>query len=230
MPLLALSFSTSVQSHILFSMNPSCPILQLLSVAVSCCSAQGQVPTSCNPSNNSCVLLQTCMFFFPDNYQQSASPWPLLRYTEYSYKGSASLDLINLFKKKSFHLISLHLGMRHGHRSYSLRQKQRQEENSLVMKCCLPVFFRCMRLGCNRFPQSCSGTPATSVCCFSPGLGSFLRPRSAASWAPRIGRRTETGTYFIHTSPLQNEPGERESRRLDKTGRLRVKISALLEV
>lgn len=63
----------------------------------------------------------------------------------------------------------------------------------------LPGFFRCMRQECSRFPRCCCGTPATSVCCSSPGLGSFLRPRSAASWAPRIGRRRETGTYFSNT-------------------------------
>lgn len=59
--------------------------------------------------------------------------------------------------------------------------------------------------GCSRFPPSCSGTPATSVCCSSPGLGSFLRPWSAESWAPRIGRRTESGTYFNNTLTRRNE-------------------------
>lgn len=77
---------------------------------------------------------------------------------------------------------------------------------------CLPVFFRCMMMGCSRFPPSCSGTPATSVCCSSPGLRSLLRPRSAASWAPRIGRRTETGTYFNNTLTRQNDPKQLENR------------------
>lgn len=83
-----------------------------------------------------------------------------------------------------------------------------ETKNAQVRKWCLPVFFRCMRLGCSRFPPSCSGTPATSVCCSSPGLGSFLRPRSAASWAPRIGRRTETGTCFINTLKRANTARE----------------------
>lgn len=77
----------------------------------------------------------------------------------------------------------------------------------------LPVFSRCMMMGCSRFPPSCSGTPATSVCCSSPGLGSFLRPRSAASWAPRIGRRTETGTYFTDTLTRRKDPKQRQKRR-----------------
>lgn len=67
----------------------------------------------------------------------------------------------------------------------------------------LPLFFRCRRLECSRFPLSCSGTPATSVCCSSPGLRSFLRLRSAASWAPWNGRRTETGTCRHFQKPKE---------------------------
>lgn len=73
--------------------------------------------------------------------------------------------------------------------------------------------------GCSRFPPSCSGTPATSVCCSSPGLGSFLRQRSAASWARRIGRRTETGTCFNkpERTGARGEPqsGGKESPRVE---------------
>lgn len=69
--------------------------------------------------------------------------------------------------------------------------------HELTPKWCLPLFSRYTRLGCSRFPPCCSGTPATNVCCSSPGLGSFLRPQSAASLAPWIGKHKETGTCFI---------------------------------
>jgi len=95
--------------------------------------------------------------------------------------------------------------------------------------CCLPVFFRCMTRGCSRFPPSCSGTPATSVCCSSPGLGSFLRPRSAASWAPRIGRRTETGTYFNKNTLTSRNDQKYRKNRCRKISSLREDKSALLE-
>lgn len=76
-----------------------------------------------------------------------------------------------------------------------------------------PVFSRCRRTGCSRFPPSCSGTRATSVCCSFPGLGSFLRPRSEASWAPRIGKRRVTGTYFTSGLTRRREAEDPELRR-----------------
>lgn len=125
---------------------------------------------------------------FLENTKKSASTWPALQHIQYTYMGSISsvLPLLRIH--------SLHPELRHGHSLYSLGQIQRNIPMS--ERRCLPGFSRCMKLGCSRSPPSCSGTPATSVCCSSPGLRSFLRPRSAASWAPRIGRRTETGTYF----------------------------------
>ena len=103
----------------------------------------------------------------------------------------------------------LHPELRHGHGLYSMGQIKRNTPMS--ERRCLPGFSRCMKLGCSRSPPSCSGTPATSVCCSSPGLRSFLRPRSAASWAPRIGRRTETGTYFyLHFNAPKWAETERE--------------------
>lgn len=107
------------------------------------------------------------------------------------------------------HQLSLHPGCDMVTACYSFRKKG---NNTRVRDRCLPVFFRCMMMGCSRFPRSCSGTPATSVCYSSPGLGSFLRPRSAASWAPRIGRRIETGTYFSKTSTRRNDPKQLETR------------------
>lgn len=95
-----------------------------------------------------------------------------------------------------------------------------------VTKCCLPGSSQCTRPGCSRFRPSCSGTPATSVCCSSPGLRSFLRPRSAASWAPPIGKRTETGTCFINTL----KPPKWREKRYRAIWSPRAKISALLEV
>lgn len=146
--------------------------------------------------------------------QQSASTWPALQYAEFSYMGSVSLDLISstLQRYKAFTWFHFTPGCDMVTALVQWDKNRDREINSLVMKWHLPVFFRCMRLGCSRFPPSCSGTQATSVCCFSPGLGSFLRPRSAASWAPRIGKRTETGTYFLHTLPRRNEPRERGNR------------------
>lgn len=98
--------------------------------------------------------------------------------------------------------------MQHGHGSYSLKAKRESEDHKRFFL--LPVFFRYTRRGRSRFPPSCSGTPATSVCCSFLGLGSFHRPRSAASWAPRIGRRTKTGTYFNNTLTQRNNPPKTE--------------------
>ena len=170
----------------------SCSILYLLSVAVSSCSAEGQVSTSCNLSNNSWILLQACICSFPGKYQ------------EVSFNMACA----------AAHTVHLHgLCLPRSHQSFPyyafthftpscdmvtacIHWGKIQRNPPMPQRRCLPGFSRCMKLGCSRSPPSCSGTPATSVCCSSPGLRSFLRPRSAASWAPRIGRRTETGTYF----------------------------------
>lgn len=148
------------------------------SVTGSSCST-GHVPTSCSPCNNSWFLLQPCPLLLPDSNRRWALTWLALQHTGRNYTGSVSFDHVNT----SCHLDAIAACMK----SQGARESR------------LPGSFRCRRPGCSRFPPSCSGTPATSVCCSSPGLGSFLRPRSAASWLPRIGRRTETGTCLIDT-------------------------------
>lgn len=85
----------------------------------------------------------------------------------------------------------------------------------------LPVSSQCTKPGCSRFRPTCSGSPATNVCCSSPGLRSSLRPRSAASWAPPIGRRTETGTCLLidtPNNPAKTGVGEKMSRDMEYSG------------
>lgn len=133
---------------------PSCPVSYLLSGAVSSCSAEGHVPTSCNPSNCLWVLLQSCILFSPDNNQPWASTRPAPQYTEYSYIGSVSLDHINSTLNVTTDSLDLTSppGRRRDRRLYSLRPKTPRSESGVYL-----YFFDVWGWDVAGFPRAAAG-------------------------------------------------------------------------